>query len=74
MRKIIESEWKRPKSLEFPKIWHTFKAKDIDSDNLVKYRIQDLPESIFDEAIKMMSTAFCKDEPLCEAYGMLNNY
>lgn len=69
MRKIIESEWKRSESLEFPKIWHTFKAKDIDSDNLVEYRIQDLPESRFDEAIKMMSTAFCKDEPLCEAYS-----
>lgn len=72
MRKIIESEWKRPESSEYPKIWHTFKARDIDSNDLVEYRIQDLPESRFAEAIKMMSTAFCRDEPITGAYGALN--
>lgn len=72
VRKIVDSEWKRPESSEFPKIWHTFKARDIDSDNLVEYRIQDLPESRFDEAVRMMSSAFCRDEPICEAYGALN--
>lgn len=72
MRKITESEWKRPESSEYPKIWHTFKARDVDSDNLVEYRIQDLPETNFDQALQMMSNAFCKDEPICEAYGALN--
>lgn len=69
MAEIIELKWKRPESSEFPKVWHTFKAKDVGSDEFVEYRIQDLPESREEEAINCMVQYFCRDEPLCEAYG-----
>lgn len=72
MDKDIELKWKRPKSSEFPKVWHTFMAKDVESTELVEYRIQDLPESRKEEALNCMVQYFCKDEPLCQAYGMLN--
>lgn len=71
MTEDIELKWKRPKSSEFPKVWHTFKAKDVESAELVEYRIQDLPESRADEALNCMIQYFCKDEPLCQAYGKL---
>lgn len=61
--------WRRPETSEFPKIWSTFKAKDIDSDELVEYRIQDLPESRFEDALDFLVEILSKSEPLCEAYG-----
>lgn len=69
--KMLELKWKRPESFDYPKIWHTFTAKDIDSDRLVDYFIADLPESQNDEALKMLTQDFCKDEPMCKAYGKL---
>lgn len=61
--------WKRPQSTEFPKIWRTFTAKDSDSDRLVEFRIEDLTESRYDEAIEIMVQLFCNGEPLCTALG-----
>lgn len=68
-QKALNLAWKRPKSSEFPKVWHTFKAKDIGSDELVEYRVQDLPESRFEDALDFMVPILSKSEPLCEAYG-----
>lgn len=68
---MIELKWKRPASFDYPKIWHKFTAKDVDSDRLVEYFIADLPESQHDEALKMLTEDFCKDEPMCEAYGKI---
>lgn len=65
----IVLKWTRPKTSEYPRIWHTFVAKDIDSDTLVEYCIQDMPESRFDEAVQLMTINFCRDEPLNEALG-----
>lgn len=70
---MVELKWKRPKSFDYPKIWHKFTAKDVDSDRLVEYFIADLPESQNDEALKMLTEDFCKDEPMCEAYGKISN-
>lgn len=71
MSEIVELKWKRSDS-EFPKVWSTFKARDSDSDDLVEYRIQDLPESRFADALKTMVSIFCDDEPLAQAYGIIN--
>lgn len=60
---LIKLKWSRPQTTEFPKIWKTFYAPDISSDKLVEYRIQDLPESRFDDAIKHMVANYLKDEP-----------
>lgn len=68
MSEIIEPKWKRPESAE-RRVWNTFKARNIDSDELVEYRIEDLPESRFQDVIDLMLPNFLRDEPLCEAYG-----
>lgn len=65
----MELLWSRSESVKYPKLWCTFKASDINSDELVEYRIQDLPESRFDDGIYFMAEHFCKDEPICVALG-----
>lgn len=65
----IGLRWKRPETSEYPKTWLVFKAKDIDSDELVEYRIEDLPESRFHEGVQFMASIFCKNAPLHEALG-----
>lgn len=69
MSEYLDLLWKRPSSVEFPKIWCTFKVKDLESDVFVEYQIQDLPETRFDDAVDFMIQIFCSDEPLTEAYG-----
>lgn len=63
-------KWKRPESTDYPKVWHTFQAKDIDSNGLIDYTIEDLPESQFQEAISILIENFCNGEPLWTAYGI----
>lgn len=62
-------QWKRPDSGEFPKIWHTFKARDIDNDNLVEYRIQDLPLDRVDDYYEHLITHLLAEEPVNQALG-----
>lgn len=66
-------EWKRPKTSKYPKIWYTFKARDIDSDNLVEYRIQDLPWDRVDDYYQHLFETFIPDEPLGQAFGYPND-
>lgn len=63
-------QWKRPASVEFPKIWHTFKARDIQSDNLVEYRVQGLPLNRADDYIEHLLTNFYGEEPAGKALGI----
>lgn len=65
----IEFKWKRPISSKFPKIWHTFTAKDVDSEELVEYRIEDLSVDKSEEVLKLLVQYFCGGEPLCIALG-----
>lgn len=71
METAINLKWKRPESVEYPKIWHNFKVKNINTNEVEEYRIQDLPESRTDEALDFIIQHYCKDEPICAAYGML---
>lgn len=70
MEDLIEMKWKRPESSVFPKVWHTFTAKDADSERLVEYRIEDISESRSEEAVKIMAKNFLRGEPLCIAFGI----
>lgn len=70
---IIQLKWKRPESLEYPKIWHRFMARDLKSDKLVEYRIEDLTESRAEEAMKHMKEFYLADEPVSQALGKLEN-
>lgn len=65
MNNLLKLKWTRPQTTEYPKVWKTFYASDIDNvENLVAYRIQDLPESRFDDAIQHMIANYLKDEPV----------
>lgn len=65
--------WNRPDSVEYPKIWHTFKARDLDSDELIEYRIQDLPQSRAEDALKHMFDNYIQDEPIAQQFsGIIN--
>lgn len=65
--------WKRPENVSFPQVWLTFKAKDFNSDNLVEYRIQDLPHERYEEAIDYMCNEFLVNEPMCKSLGVAND-
>uniref|UniRef100_A0A182K8G5 N-acetyltransferase domain-containing protein n=1 Tax=Anopheles christyi TaxID=43041 RepID=A0A182K8G5_9DIPT len=62
--------WKRPENVPYPFVWHTFQAKDTESDQLVTYQVQDLPEERFEEAIVHMMEHFVYDEPTCRAKNL----
>lgn len=61
---LIKLKWARTQTAEYPKIWRRFAARDLNSDKLVEYRIQDLPESRFEDAVKHMIANYLKDEPM----------
>lgn len=62
----------RSPNVSYPNVWLTFEASDENGD-LVQYRIQDLPEERFEDAIKHMQANFLLDEPLCRARNMVND-
>ncbi|XP_037044815.1 uncharacterized protein LOC119080511 [Bradysia coprophila] len=59
--------WKRPVSSEYPKVWHRFSAA---GENFV---IQDLPESMNEEAIHFMKVYYHVSEPLTVSYRLHEN-
>lgn len=62
----------RPSNIPYPNVWLTFNAPD-DNGDLVQYRIQDLPEDRFEDAVKHMLANFLLDESLCRARNMAND-
>lgn len=52
----------RPKDSLFPLIYHTFKAKSLDGDELVEYYIQDLTESHYEKAVELLIKNFMPEE------------
>lgn len=66
---LIPLKWQRPDTVEYPKVWRIFQARDLDSNNLVEYHIQDLPESLFEAATEHMLENFLRDEPMNECLG-----
>lgn len=65
--------FKRPEKLSFPQVYSKFQAKDRNSDEIVNYYIQDLPEDRFEEAVDLMIKHFLPDETLCSAIGVFKN-
>lgn len=60
-------DWKRNTDSDYPRVWVKFMAKDLNSDDLVEYRVEDLTEDRFDDAVDHMLTYFVKDEPICKS-------
>lgn len=59
-----EMIWSRPDQPPIPTIYHTFRAKDVDSDQLVTYRVQDFSEDRHADVIQHYKENFVDDEPL----------
>lgn len=56
--------WSRPDKPQIPTIYHTFRAKHVDSDQLVTYRVQDFTEDRHADVIQHYRENFVDDEPL----------
>lgn len=63
-------KWTRSVKVPFPSVWHRFQAKDLTSQQLVWYRVQDLPEDRFEDAIRHMCDYFARDELMNQAKGL----
>ena len=55
--------WQRPSELFFPVKYYKFVTRDKDSDKLVEYCIEDIPESRYEEACRFMLKHFVPHEP-----------
>uniref|UniRef100_A0A182PHW7 N-acetyltransferase domain-containing protein n=1 Tax=Anopheles epiroticus TaxID=199890 RepID=A0A182PHW7_9DIPT len=66
--------WKRPETVPYPNVWWTFEAPDPDREDgaLVTYRVEDLTEDRFEDAIKLYTEHFLDDEPMC-AFGRIRH-
>lgn len=64
---------KRVKGFVFPQVYHTFQAKDSDSDELVNYFVQDAPEDRFEEIVEFMVRDFLPYEAMCESKRVLEH-
>lgn len=62
-------KWKRPETVEYPKVWHTFMARDLNSDHLVEYRIEDVTQSNAEDVFEHMKAFYIRDEPAAKAFG-----
>lgn len=56
-----------------PEVYYKFKAKDKNSDEIIEYRVQDLPMELYDEAIELFLKNFLPDEILCNSRGCTDN-
>lgn len=66
------AKFKRPENLEFPHVYYTFRAEDKRSDNLVEYRVQDLPEEFYEQTVDLMAKHFLPDETFCMRRDVAN--
>lgn len=66
---LIHMKWKRPDSVEYPKVWHKFKARDVNSEKMVEYRIEDLTEARVKEAYQHMRDNYLTGEPVSVVLG-----
>jgi hypothetical protein len=55
--------WQRSSGLVFPVQYYKFVTRDKDSDELVEYRVEDIPESRYAEACRFMVEHFVPYEP-----------
>lgn len=55
--------WKRPCKLRFPAQYYKFAARDRDSNKLVEFTVEDIPESRYEEACRFMLKHFVPYEP-----------
>jgi hypothetical protein len=68
---IMIYSWTRPEDVAYPITYATFHALDIDEiGELVEYRIQDLPEERFEDAVAIIKDKHLIDEPMKSSKGV----
>ncbi|KAG5684339.1 hypothetical protein PVAND_013574 [Polypedilum vanderplanki] len=67
------STFKRPANLEFPKTYYKFNLKNKTTGEIEKYRVQDLPEDRFEDALDLMVNHFLPDEEINISRGLLKS-
>lgn len=67
------SKFQRPESAKYPQIYYTFNAKDKNSDVVVSYRVQDLPEECFEKAVDLMVNHFLAEETFCACRKLMES-
>lgn len=55
--------------MKYPRIWRIFEARDLDSDKITEYRIQDIPESRYEDVLNHLEASYLKYEPVAQALG-----
>lgn len=66
---LIQMKWKRPMTIEYPKVWSRFHARDLNGDKLVEYRIEDLTEDRAEDAYQHMRDNYLAGEPVTVVLG-----
>lgn len=65
-------DFPRSESVPFPRVWSTFEARDSNSDEIVKYRIEDVPEDRFTDVVEFMMNNFANEEVVLDTLS--NNF
>lgn len=61
--------WNRPLTVAYPQIWSVFVARGVDTDDMIEYRIQDLPVERFEDAMQYMLNNYLKEDPIIQTLG-----
>jgi hypothetical protein len=56
------SAFVRPRSINYPRVYHSFKARDLHSEKIIEYRVEDFPRDRHDEGVQFMVQNFFEDE------------
>lgn len=54
--------FERPKNLATPTVYYTFKANDKDNKNVIEYRVQDLTEEFYEQALENIGKFYLPEE------------
>lgn len=68
---MMEYSWTRPENVGFPLTYSRFQALDcLNEERLVEYRIEDLQESRFEDAVNIIRDKHLIDEPMKSSKGV----
>lgn len=68
-------QWKRKNLNGFPQVYLRFVSKDFPGDGLIKYRVQDLPEDRFEDAVKFLTEDhYLREEQLLRGFGNVYDF
>lgn len=61
------TKFERPENLIAPQTYYSFKARDINSDELVDYHVQDLTEQHYEKAVELIQKYLTPEETFQKA-------